>query len=85
MTATAEVLLIANNFPPVRGGSAAVYANLARCAADRITVLAPRINYADGLPLIGWREFDRRAKFRIARLTLLRTIMASCCSSRRIF
>jgi phosphatidylinositol alpha-1,6-mannosyltransferase len=75
MTATAEVLLIANNFPPVRGGSAAVYANLARCAADRITVLAPRINYADGLPLIGWREFDRRAKFRIARLTLLRTIM----------
>jgi phosphatidyl-myo-inositol dimannoside synthase len=72
---TSEVLLIANNFPPVRGGSAAVYASLARYAAERIIVLAPRISYADGLPLIGWREHDRRAPFRVHRLPLLRTTM----------
>ena len=75
MSAGADVLLIANNFPPVRGGSAAVYANLARCAASRITVLAPRISYADGLPLLGWREYDRGAAFRVSRLSLLRTII----------
>ncbi len=71
-----DVLLIANNFPPVRGGSPAVYASLARCAAGRIMVLAPSINYADGLPLIGWREHDRTAQFRVDRLRLLRTTMA---------
>ena len=74
MTA-ADVLLVANNFPPVRGGSGVVYANLARCAARRILVLAPRLGYADGLPLIGWREYDRTAPFRVVRLPLLRTII----------
>jgi phosphatidylinositol alpha-1,6-mannosyltransferase len=72
-----DVLLIANNFPPVRGGSGVVLANLARCAPQRIVVLAPRINYADGLPLIGWREHDRQAPFHVARLALLRTVMGA--------
>ena len=76
-TSQVDVLLIANNFPPVRGGSAIVYANLARCAAARLTVLAPRINYTDGLPLIGWREHDRRAPFQVRRLALLRTTLAA--------
>ncbi len=75
MSGRVDLLLIANNFPPVRGGSAAVYANLARCAAPRIMVLAPSVSYADGLPLIGWREFDRLAAFPVARLSLLRTVM----------
>ena len=75
MSAQSQVLLLTNNFPPVRGGSGAVYANLARCAAARILVLAPRCSYADGLPLIGWREYDRLACFRVDRLTLLRTTM----------
>lgn len=75
MTSCVDMLLIANNFPPVRGGSAVVYANLARCAGARILVVAPRISYADGLPLIGWREHDRRAAFPVARLDLLRTVM----------
>ncbi len=65
--------MIANNFPPVRGGSAVVYDNLARNAGGRILVLAPKINYKDGLPLIGWREHDRHAPYRIIRLPLLRT------------
>lgn len=75
MSTGADILLIANNFPPVRGGSGAVYASLARCAAARIMVLAPRIGYADGLPLIGWREYDRMAPFRVVRLPLLRTTL----------
>ena len=73
MSEPVDILLIANNFPPVRGGSGAVYASLARRGARRIAVLAPRINYADGLPLIGWREHDRTAPFRVDRLALLRT------------
>ncbi len=71
----AVVLLIANNFPPVRGGSAVVYDNLARHAPDDILVLAPRQSYLDGLPMIGWREQDRRAPFRTRRLDLLRTLI----------
>ena len=71
------VLLVANNFPPVRGGSAVVYANLARCAAGRIIVLAPRVGYTDGLPVIGWREHDRHANYRVIRVPLLRTVFAA--------
>ncbi|MFT8245517.1 glycosyltransferase family 4 protein [Roseomonas sp. BN140053] len=67
------VLLVANNFPPVRGGSASVYASLARCAGGRVAVLAPQVNYADGLPIIGWREHDRRAPYPVIRIPLLRT------------
>ena len=73
---TGKVLLLANNFPPVRGGSAVVYDNIASASAGRIDVLAARIGYADGLPLIGWREHDRRAPYRIHRLRLLRTVLA---------
>ena len=73
MTAPGVILLIASNFPPVRGGSAVVYDSLARNAGGRIVVLAPKINYRDGLPIIGWREHDRHAPYRIIRLPLLRT------------
>lgn len=73
MPAPDKILLIANNFPPVQGGSAVVYDAIARGAASRVTVLAPNSSYADGLPLIGWREHDRRAPYEITRLPLLRT------------
>jgi phosphatidylinositol alpha-1,6-mannosyltransferase len=72
---TADIVLVASNFPPVRGGSASVYAELARCANGRVKVLAPKVNYVDGLPIIGWREYDRQAPFRIQRIPLLRTIL----------
>ncbi len=68
-----RVALVANNFPPVRGGSAVVYANLARCAAGRMIVVAPRSGYETGLPLIGWREHDRGKPYPVLRLKLLRT------------
>ena len=72
---TATVLLVAINFPPVRGGSAVVYDCLARGAAGRISVLAPRVSYLDGLPLIGWREHDRHVPYPVRRLRLLRTVL----------
>lgn len=71
--AAGKVLLVASNFPPVRGGSAAVYDNLAREACRRIVVLAPTLHYADGRELAGWREHDQSAPYRIVRRRLLRT------------
>jgi phosphatidylinositol alpha-1,6-mannosyltransferase len=70
-----KVLLVANNFPPIHGGAAAVYQNLAKHCDGRVVVVAPRISYSDGLPLIGWREHDREAPYRVIRLKLLRTVI----------
>lgn len=78
---TGTILLIANNFPPTRGGSAVVYANLARHLGPRVIVMAPKSSYADGLPLIGWREHDRRAPYSMLRLPLLRTRIAAADTS----
>lgn len=61
----------------MRGGSASVYANLASHLGRQLTVLAPTVDYLEGLRLIGWREHDRRAGYRIIRLPLLRTTMAT--------
>lgn len=69
------MLLVTNNFPPVCGGSAVVYDNIARVAAGTVDVLAAQIDYRDGAPLIAWREHDRQAPYRIHRLPLLRTIL----------
>jgi phosphatidylinositol alpha-1,6-mannosyltransferase len=70
-----RILLVTNNLPPVRGGSPIVYDNLARHAGGRIVVVAPKLNYMDGLPLIAWREHDRLAPYRVIRLGLLRTVL----------
>ena len=66
-------LVVANTFPPVHGGSAIVYDSLARFGAGRVSVLAPEEDYRDGRPILGWREFDRRAPFTVHRIRLLRT------------
>ena len=70
-----RILLVANNFPPVRGGSAVVYDTLARHAGGRVMVLAASRGYADGLAQIGWREHDRAAPYPVLRLKLLRTVL----------
>lgn len=70
-----SALLVANNFPPVRGGSAQVYACLAAHAHGRLHVLAPRLSYIDGRPLAGARAYDAAAPCPITRIRLLRTIM----------
>lgn len=66
-------LVVANTFPPVHGGSAIVYDSLARFGGGRVSVLAPQEDYRDGFPILGWREFDRRAPFNVHRIRLLRT------------
>ena len=68
-----RILVIANNFPPIKGGSPTVYVNLARHLRDRVVVLAPKTNYKDGTPLIGWQQHDQAASYKIHRLPLLRT------------
>jgi phosphatidylinositol alpha-1,6-mannosyltransferase len=67
-------LVVANTFPPIHGGSAIVYDSLARFGGGRVSVLAPKVDYRDGWPIQGWREFDRRAPFKVHRLRLLRTL-----------
>ena len=48
---------------------------MARFAGGQVIVLAASHSYADGLPLIGWREHDRLAAYRVVRLPLLRTLL----------
>jgi len=67
-------LVVANTFPPVHGGSAIVYDSLARFGRGRVSVLAPQEDYREGWPILGWREFDRRAPFKVHRIRLLRTL-----------
>jgi phosphatidylinositol alpha-1,6-mannosyltransferase len=71
---TNRCLVVANTFPPIHGGSAIVYDSLARFGQGRVSVLAPREDYRDGWPIQGWREFDRRAPFKVHRIRLLRTL-----------
>jgi phosphatidylinositol alpha-1,6-mannosyltransferase len=70
---TRRCLVVANTFPPVHGGSAIVYDSLARFGGGRVSVLAPRQDYRDGWPILGWREFDQRAPYPVHRIRLLRT------------
>jgi phosphatidylinositol alpha-1,6-mannosyltransferase len=66
-------LVVANTFPPVHGGSAVVYDSLGRFSSGRVSVLAPSEDYRSGMPIPGWREFDRVAPYPVHRLRLLRT------------
>ena len=72
---SSRILIVASNFPPVRGGSASVYASLAVRLRETIVVLASMLDYADGLPLIGWREHDRSAPYRAVRVPAFRTVL----------
>ena len=70
---TTRAVLASSNFPPVRGGSASVYANLAAQSGGRVLVLAAQTDYTDGLALTGWREHDMHAPYEVLRLPLIRT------------
>jgi phosphatidylinositol alpha-1,6-mannosyltransferase len=65
-------LLVTRAFPPVLGGSATVYANLARCADGAVVVLAPFLDSETGSELSGWQAYDRAAACRVHRVPLLR-------------
>lgn len=72
-----QVLLIANNFPPVRGGSAVVYSELAARSEGRVHVLAPFTSCVDGRVYDGWLHFDEKAPHPVTRLPLLRPRMST--------
>jgi phosphatidyl-myo-inositol dimannoside synthase len=65
-------LLVTRAFPPVVGGSATVYANLARCAQGGLVILTPYLDGQHGRELPGWREHDRSAGYRVYRISSLR-------------
>ena len=77
MKTTKRILLLTSNFPPVRGGSASVYAALATEQPEIVRVLAPLTDYNSGLKLLGWREHDRSASYRVRRIPLLRTTLVN--------
>ena len=68
----AKCLIVATNFPPVRGGSAVVYENLCKSAERSIVVLTAWRSYASGEEVAGWRQHDQASPFPIYRLELLR-------------
>lgn len=67
-----RVLLIANVFPPVVGGSAIVYENICRHLTSNVLVLAPQRGHTDGQPIAGWQEYDASVPFPVERIDLLR-------------
>jgi phosphatidylinositol alpha-1,6-mannosyltransferase len=67
-----KCLLVTRAFPPVVGGSATVYGNLARCGGGAVVVLAPFLDSESGRELVGWQEHDRAADYRVYRIPLLR-------------
>jgi phosphatidyl-myo-inositol dimannoside synthase len=67
-----KILLIANTFPPLIGGSATVYEAYCRSLKERVAVVAPWRSYTTGEPIPAWQETDARQPFRVLRLELLR-------------
>ena len=65
-------LLIASIFPPIHGGSAVVYENLARFGEGTVVVLAPYRHYQTGHVLVGWLDRDKAAPYTTYRVELLR-------------
>lgn len=65
--------MVSNIFPPIYGGSAVVYHEMARGSHRNIIVLAPYRHYQTGHVLVGWRDFDKAAPYRVYRTELLRT------------
>jgi len=68
----ARSLIVTSNFPPVRGGSATVYYNLALYCDGCIEVLAPERDWRNGEPLAGIVTSDAEAPFRIWRIPFVR-------------
>ncbi len=62
-------LMLANVFPPISGGSAAVYEGLCQfCPRGGIHVLAPWRHYLTGKEIENWRQYDAAAGFPITRI-----------------
>jgi phosphatidylinositol alpha-1,6-mannosyltransferase len=64
--------MVCHTFPPLIGGSAGVYAALAREAKGAIAVLTSRLDPATGRERPGWREADAAAGHPVRRIGLVR-------------
>ena len=71
----ANCLIITNQFPPLVGGAAEVYAALARSAAPRIVILCASHDYRSGQEVPGWREHDAAAPYPIHRIPRIRPFL----------
>ncbi len=68
-----KCLLITSIFSPIHGGSAVVYENVARFTSPAsVHILAPWRNYQNGKILEGWKEFDKKARYPVHRVELIR-------------
>jgi phosphatidylinositol alpha-1,6-mannosyltransferase len=64
--------MVSSNFPPVTGGSAAVYDNICKFSGGAIVALAPSRDYLTGKSFHDIAEHDAKAGYRIYRTDLLR-------------
>ena len=71
-TAKPRVLMVSSNFPPVTGGSAAVYHNICKSSGGAIVALAPSRDYLTGKPFPGVAAHDATAGYKLYRTDLLR-------------
>lgn len=71
-----KCLLVTSIFPPIHGGSAVVYENAAQFTPPAsVHILAPWRHYQDGKILEGWQEFDKKVRYPVHRVELIRPPM----------
>jgi phosphatidylinositol alpha-1,6-mannosyltransferase len=76
--------MVCHTFPPLIGGSAGVYAALARHAGGAIAVLTSQRDAATGREWPGWRALDAAATYRVRRLPLVRPPLAAAAPRNRL-
>jgi phosphatidylinositol alpha-1,6-mannosyltransferase len=76
-------LLVAQTFPPMLGGSATVYAALAREARGAIAVLTGARDHRTGAEWPGWRALDAAQPYPVTRIGLVRPPLAEAAAGGR--
>lgn len=72
----ARILLIANTFPPIHGGSAVVYGGLCEhLPKGSIRVLTAARSHTDNQAIPGAADHDRQCGYSVTRIPLLRPVM----------
>jgi len=67
-----KILFVSSNFPPVIGGSAVVYDQICRNAADDVIAVGSRHNLFTNKIFAGLKEFDASCPYTIVRRNYLR-------------
>jgi phosphatidylinositol alpha-1,6-mannosyltransferase len=82
--AAPRCLMVCHTFPPLIGGSAGVYAALARHAAGAIAVLTSARDAATGQEWPGWRALDAAAPYPVHRIPLVRPPLPGAAHGNRL-